>query len=286
MPGTGGLEVGAFFSLFGRTLSEGQVRTRSSAIAFQALLAAPPALYFLFTLLPYVPVPNLEQEFIELAGRVVPEITFQAVEPLIRGLFVERGAAPLVGLLISVFIASNGVDNVVDAFHATAHEVESRPFLRRRLVSLLLVFAIAMLTMAAVILVVFARLFSRRLSGALGIGAFPTFAVEAGSWLIVIALVYLAVSLLYYYAPAKHPHWRSVSLGSVVATLFVLTVSWGFSLFLRHLAQLNRLFGSIGTLMALMIWLKLVALSILLGFELNVTATAAVKNHHATEERP
>ncbi|MFW6328908.1 MAG: YihY/virulence factor BrkB family protein [Alkalispirochaetaceae bacterium] len=275
MPWTSGLTLAAFTRLFRHSLSEGQVRTRSSAIAFQALLTAPPALYFLFTLLPYIPVANLEREFIELAGLVVPELTLECVEPLIRALFIDRRAAPVIGLLISLFTASNGVDNVIDAFHATAHEVESRPFLQRRIVSLALVVAIALLTTLAILLAVATRLVSRGIYGALAGGRFAAIALESGSWIVVILLVYLAVSLLYYYAPAERPGWRSVSVGGVLATIFVLIASWGFSFFLRHLAQLNRLFGSLGTLMAIMIWLKLVAFSVLLGFELNVTAKAA-----------
>ena len=287
LPGSSGVTLEAFHQLFRRSLREGQVRTRSSAIAFQVLLAAPPALYFLFTLLPYIPVQDLEQEFVMLLGRMIPELTFQAIEPFVRSLFEGRGAAPFIGLVISLFIASNGVDNIIDAFHATAQEVESRPFLRRRLVSLLLVLALALLTATAILLVVFGRLFSRRLASAVtGSSALPPIAVEAGTWLVVVLLVYFAVSLLYYYAPAEHPRWRAVSVGSIVTTVFVLVASWGFSLFLRYLAQLNRLFGSLGTLMALMIWLKLVALAILVGFELNVSVEKAATSPSPSQESP
>ena len=203
-------------------------------------------------------------------------MTFRAIEPFVRSLFSERGAAPFIGLVISLFIASNGVDNVIDAFHATSQEVESRPFVTRRLVSLLLVVAIAVLTTAAILLVVIGRLLSRRVATAItGNGGLPPVALEAGSWIMVVILVYLAVSLLYYYAPAEHPRWRTVTVGSIIATALILVVSWGFSIFLRHVAQFNRLFGSLGTLMALMIWLKLVAMGILLGFELNVSIVAA-----------
>lgn len=272
LPGSSQVTLGGFYEIFRRSLSEGQVRTRSSAIAFQALLAAPPALYFLFTLLPYVPADNLEQEFVLLLGRMVPQLTFAAIEPFVRSLFEERGAAPFIGLLISLFIASNGVDNVIDAFHATAQEVESRPFVRRRLVSLLLVVAMALLTATAILLLVVGRFFSRRVATAVtGSSALPTVALETGTSIVILLLVYFAVSLLYYYAPAEHPRWRAVSAGSIVSTVFILIASWGFSLFLRHVAQLNRLFGSLGTLMALMIWLKLVALAVLVGFELNVS---------------
>lgn len=276
LPGAGEITVAGFVSLFRKSLTEGQVRTRSSAIAFQVLLAAPPALFFLFTLLPYLPVDDLEQEFLLMLGRMVPQLTFQAIEPFVRSLFEGRGAAPFIGLVISLFIASNGLDNVIDAFHATAHEVESRPFLRRRLVSLLLVVAIALFTATAILLVVIGRFFSRQIAVAVtGSRTLPTVALELGSWIIVILLVYSAISLVYFYAPAEHPRWRAVSLGAITATLFVLVASWGFSLFLRHIAQLNRLFGSLGTLMALMIWLKLLALALLIGFELNVSLEEA-----------
>ncbi len=272
LPGNSQVSVGRFCTLLFESLNEGQIRTRSSAIAFQVLLAAPPALYFLFTLLPYVPVANLEEESLRMLSQMLPQLTFRTIEPFVRSLFIGRGVAPFVGLAISLLIASNGVDNVVDAFHATAQEVESRPFLHRRLLSFLLVLAIALLTVTATVLIVLGRIFSFRVAAAVtDSGAISTDLLELGTKLVVVVLVYLAVSLLYFYAPADRPRWRAVSIGSISATVFVLVASWGFSFYLRHIGQLNRLFGSLGTLMALMIWLKLVALAVLVGFELNVS---------------
>lgn len=280
-PGGGGATVRRFLVTFRESLSQGEVRTRSSAIAFQVLLAAPPGFFFLFSLLPYIPVANLEEEFLAFAGRLVPAETFRAVEPFLQSLFQGRGAAPFFGLAISLFIASNALDNIVDAFHATSQEVESRPFLHRRLVSLLLVILIALLSAVAAVVYVLGRLLSRELYAALYDGGTlsPRF-LEVGSWLALLLLVYFAISLIYYWAPATHPRWRTVSAGSVTATIFVLLASWGFSLFLREVAQFDRLFGSLGTLMAIMIWLKLLALGILGGFELNVT----IENSRLKEE--
>ena len=95
-----------------------------------------------------------------------------------------------------------------------------------------------------------------------------------GKWPIIILMMFLALSFLYYLAPARRQKFRFISAGSTLATLIMVLSPVGFSAFLNNFGQYNKLFGSIGTFMAFLIWIYANSLVIIIGFELN----ASIKN--------
>jgi membrane protein len=94
-------------------------------------------------------------------------------------------------------------------------------------------------------------------------------------WIVIVLLLFLAISFLYYLAPAKRTGFKFISPGSTLATLLFILTSLGFSAYVNNFGQYNKLYGSIGTLMVILIWLYLNSIAILIGFELNVSILAA-----------
>lgn len=92
-----------------------------------------------------------------------------------------------------------------------------------------------------------------------------------GKWTVVLALFLIAISFLYYYAPAIRKRWRFISAGSTFATIGTIVVSTGFAYFVNHFGQYNKVYGSIGTIIVMMIWFYFNALVLILGFELNAS---------------
>ena len=89
-------------------------------------------------------------------------------------------------------------------------------------------------------------------------------------------MTFLSISFLYYLAPMRKTKWRFITAGSTLATILTIVASLGFSYFVNHFAQFNKFFGSIGALIALMLWMNFNALTLLIGFELN----ASIHNAH------
>jgi membrane protein len=85
----------------------------------------------------------------------------------------------------------------------------------------------------------------------------------------------MAISFLYYFAPAKKTDFKFFSPGSTLATILFILTSLGFSAYVNHFGQYNKLYGSAGTLMVILIWLYLNSIAILIGFELNLSILAA-----------
>jgi membrane protein len=94
-------------------------------------------------------------------------------------------------------------------------------------------------------------------------------------WIVIIMLLFLAISFLYWLAPAKRSDFRFISPGSILATALFILTSLGFSAYVNNYGPYNKLYGSIGTLMVILIWLYLNSIALLIGFELNVSIKAA-----------
>jgi membrane protein len=97
------------------------------------------------------------------------------------------------------------------------------------------------------------------------------FFVNAGRWIIVVLLFYIAISSLYYFGPAKRRKWKFFSAGSTTATILIILSSLGFSYYINHFSQYNAIYGSIGTVIIVMLYFQLNSFILLLGFELNAS---------------
>jgi membrane protein len=99
-----------------------------------------------------------------------------------------------------------------------------------------------------------------------------------GKWIIVLTLTFMSISFLYFMAPARKTKWRLFTPGSVFATLLSIVTSMAVSYFINHFAPFNRFYGSIGTLIAVMLWMNFNSIALLAGFELNATIKNAQFN--------
>ena len=99
-----------------------------------------------------------------------------------------------------------------------------------------------------------------------------------GKWIILLAFLFVGLSVLFQYGPSKKTHWILISPGSIIATLFIILTSTGFGFYIDHFGQYNKLYGSIGTLIIILLWMYFNAIVMLIGFELNASIYSA-KEH-------
>jgi membrane protein len=273
------------FWFFVNGIKKGAINLRATSIAFNFLLALGPALVFFLTLLPYLPIHNFQEDLKTVLYQIIPSNSFFTLEPFLNDIFTRRGGLTILGFLTSLFFAQKGVNGIIEAFNATSHTIDSRTWYRQRLISIGLVF----IFYALVIIVSFLFLLSRDLITSLAaagkIDAKP-FLLISGKWFILITITFLFISFLYYMAPSRRTEWQFVSAGSTLATILTIIASLGFTYFMDNIAQLSKFFGSIGALVALMLWMNFNALSLLIGFELNASINNArlTKMHNNSPE--
>ena len=271
-PGSRGLTIYEVISLFLKGLSKGSLNIRATSIAFHFLLALGPAIIFLLGLIPYMPVQNFQQGIMEILVDIIPQNSYIALESLLVEIFQKHHGLQIVGFLVTLFFVQKGLNGIIEAFNGTYHVLETRPWIERRLISVGLFIILFILVTLAAILLFFSDLGIKYLFAQGIIKAYATYSLLLlGKWLIVLALTFIAISFLYYLAPSRKTRWRFFTPGSIVATLLSILTSIGFSYFVNHFAPFNRFYGSIGTLIALMLWMNFNALALLAGFELNIS---------------
>jgi membrane protein len=106
---------------------------------------------------------------------------------------------------------------------------------------------------------------------------FTIYTLIVGKWLVILFLFFIANSFLYYLAPAKKTKWRFISAGSTLSTVLCVATFLGFSYYINHFGQYNKLYGSIGTLLVILLLMYILSLILLIGFELNASINEAVK---------
>ncbi|MBN1118700.1 MAG: YihY/virulence factor BrkB family protein [Bacteroidales bacterium] len=275
IPGFDKVPIYDVFMFFFEGLRKGSLNMRATAIAFNFMLALGPALIFFLALLPYLPLGNIQGLLGDFLNGIIPANSYLAIEPVINEIFTRRSGVPIFGLLASLFFAQKGIHGIIEAFNATHHTLESRSWYRQRLVSVILVFIF--LGIAAISSMFF--LFSKDLVASISIASNITinpFVYSSGKWVFIVLLTFFIISFLYYLGPSRRVGWKFFSAGSTLATFLTIIASLGFSYFMDHFAQLNKFFGSIGALVALMLWMNFNAISLLIGFELN----ASINNAH------
>lgn len=267
-------DVGMFFI---KGLSKGSLTVRASSIAFNFFLALFPTLIFFFTLIPYIPIDNFQNELLNLIKDVLPENAYFSFQTTLEDIVLEkRGGLLSIGFITAFYFSTNGINSLLDAFNATFHSFNSRKWFSQRLISFLLILIISLLVTIAIVLIVFSQQFFRYLLEQDIIKSnFHFYIITTGKWLIVVTLFFFVISFLYYYAPLKKTSWRFFSAGSSLATIMSIIISLGFSFYVNNFGQYNKLYGSIGTLIVIMLWLYFNSLILLIGFELNASINSA-----------
>lgn len=272
-PGLDRVPVYNVLLFFYHGLTRGSLTTRASAVAFNFYLALFPAIIFIFTLIPYIPIDDFQQTMLNLIENLLPSMAFLSLQETITDILtIQRGSLLSFGFIAALFFSTNGFNSLIDAFNATYHTMEGRSWWAQRLISLLLVAIIFTLTITSVLLIMFGEMISDFLIETDWItDSFWLLLFEFSRWLIIIALFFFAISFLYYLAPSAKSRYRFISAGSTLATVLCVLISLAFSFYINHFNSYNTLYGSIGTILIILMWLYFNAFGLLIGFELNVS---------------
>ncbi len=253
---------------------------RATSIAFHFLLALGPAIIFLLGLIPYLPIRNFQQGLMEILMEVIPKNSYAALEILLQD---KHNGLQIFGFFITLFFVQKGINGILEAFNATYHSIETRQWIDRRLISVGLFAILFVLVTLAAILLFFSNLGIKYLYVHGIIMDYGNYLLlQLGKWIVILTLTFLAISFLYFLAPARKTRLRFFTPGSILATLLSILTSIGFSYFVNHFAPFNKFFGSIGTLIAVMLWMNFNALALLAGFELN----ASIRNAREIKFEP
>ena len=262
---------------FIEAIKKGSITTRAASMSFKFFLALFPAIIFLFTLIPFIPVDNFQEELLSQLKIILPHdaysLTISTIEDLVKN---KQGSLLSIGFLSALYFAADGVNAIMDAFNESVYISKTQSFLKKRLKAFMLTFIISILVISSVVAIVFGQLFlSFLLDKGFLVSLISYYLLMFLNWIVIFILFYFTISFLYYFGSAKKTKWKFFTVGSTVTTFLMIITSIGFAWYINNFGQYNKIYGSIGTLMVIMLWINLNSLLLLLGFELNTSIEEA-----------
>lgn len=194
-------------------------------------------------------------------------------EPLLKDLAKHKRGGLLTGSVVLVlFLTSNGVMAMLSSFDKSYDHYKKRNALQSRYIALKITLLLVLLFIFSATLIILGQDFLSFLLNTIGIKSKITqFLISMLRYVLLILMFFFSLSLIYYYGPATKKKYKFISTGATVATILSILVSFGFSYWVSNFNKLNVIFGSIGTIMLLMIWLNINSFVLLIGYEINAS---------------
>jgi membrane protein len=251
---------------------------RAAELAYFFLLSLFPFLIFLMSLIGYFPLTETDvlRFFEEFAPEDVNQMIARTLPPMLNH---HNGGLLSLGLLATLWSASNGINAIVRALNDAYDVKESRSFLVGRLVAIILTIAMVFVIIIALLLPVFGREIGYLLFSAFGFSEYFFQVWNAIRWVVSGCILFIVFSALYYFAPSKHLHIKGILPGALLATLGWILVSLAFSYYVSNFGNYSATYGSIGAIIVLMIWFYLSGMIIVIGGELNAMLYKVKSNH-------
>ena len=286
LPGFGTLSIYEVVEALMFEVTEDYLLNKASSLAFNFMLALFPAIIFLFTLISYIPI-NFREALLRLLESILPHNAYMALQATIEDIFKNQNGSLLsLGFLSALFFATNGVSNLMQAFNNSSLVIEKRTWFKRRMIALNLTIIISVsLIMAIGIMVAgqdLIKMVQRHLASE---SDFWKYLLTLSKWVIIVTIFFTTISLLYRYGPSHKLKWSFMSPGAVLATVLAVLTSLGFTYYINNFSSYNKIYGSIGTLIVVMIWLYINSLILLIGFELNASIDLSKRSIKVVKKR-
>jgi membrane protein len=286
LPGLVGLSLYDLLELYAIGIFKGALTSRASAIAFSFFTAIFPFLLFVLILMPYIPIDGFELEFQQFLTSVLPPQTsdffFSNIFENIEN--TERGGLLSSVFIISILLMANGVNSVFSGFENSYHQELTRNVFKQYLYALGVALILAMLVIFTVAffgyfqLYVIQPLYEQFEVLDYDAQGNDLFWVVFAKYLFFVFMVYITTAILYYYGTKFGKKSKFFSIGALFTTLLIILTSYFFGIYIENFSQYNKLYGSIGALLILLLYLWLNANILLLGYELNATIRRLKRN--------
>ncbi len=279
LPGFDGLSIYDVAVFFFKGLVKGSINIRAASLSYKFYISIFPTIIFLFSIIPYVPINGFQDNLLNLLKNLFPPSIYDLVHDTIFDIIMrQRGGLLSLGFIFALYFATNGINGIIEAFNETYHSIETRSFFKQKLISVFLVFVLTFVVIIAISLIIGSTaLFNYLESINIIKDSFAYYMILLGKWIIIILMLFFGVSSLYYFGPAKKERYRFISAGATLATFLFILASIAFNYYIANFSKYNTLYGSIGTLIIILIWINFNATILLIGFELNASINKAKK---------
>jgi len=268
LPGFSGVSIYNVISfVYNEAMKEdNDIVTRANSIAFNFFLSLFPLLIFLFTLLPILPftadyITILRDSTQDFFPKQAHEYLFGVIDGVAS---IRRKGLLSLGFIFAVIFSSSGMLTLMYGFHKSYDKVfKKRNYFKNRMVAIFLTMLVAGLFIVSLFLELFI--------GKLEVGSYSALIINFFSWLFVVLVIYLGITLIYRFGPSMKRRIAWINTGAILATMLSILSSLAFSFFINSFGRYNEIYGSIGALIVLLLWIQINVFIVLVGFEFNAS---------------
>lgn len=271
VPGLVGMSLYDVIEMYIIGIVKGALTTRAGGIAYSFFMAIFPFLLFILTLIPYIHITGFQEELMSLIADVLPPKTYNAVQMVLEDIIKNQyGGLLSFGFVTSIFLMTNGVNAIFGGFEYSYHVTQNRNIFKSYMISLAVSLIMSLFLVVTVALTVYYQLVLDNLQDRGWVND-ELFWLQFGRGILFIFMVFTIVSLLYKYGTKEVKYSNFFSPGTILTTILSIFTFYLFSIYVTEFSKYNELYGSIGTLLILMLFVWLNAIILLLGFELNAS---------------
>lgn len=277
LPGFQGLSLFQVVRFFIQQINTVGLNERAAAISFNFIMAIPASAIFLFTLVPYLPISKqFTLQILKLTKDITPnQNTYLLINDFLNDFFNRpRNALLSFGFLLAIFYSSNAMMGVIRTFDKSIFEEKRSNFLKKRWKALKLTFILTFLIFGIVLILMGQDYFFNNLMNWIDLKNKTILSlIKNFRWLFILLFFFYSIAFIYRYAPSLNEKWKLISPGTILATVLTIGTTLIFSWWVNNFGSYNKIYGSIGTAMIIMLIIYFNSLILLIGFELNVSIT-------------
>ncbi|WP_010529667.1 YihY/virulence factor BrkB family protein [Lentibacillus jeotgali] len=246
-------------------------------LAYFLLLSLFPFLLFLMTLLGYLPIDS--QNVTEFIQRYAPGEISQLINDNVSELVNNQSGSLLsIGIIGTLWAASNGINAIMKGFNRAYNVEEDRSFIVMRLIAIVLTIAMVLVICMAFLLPVFGKIIGEYIFAFFGLSEGFLNVWDTLRWVVSSAVIFIVLTALYKMAPNKRIYFKNVIWGALFATIGWQLVSLAFSFYVNSMGNYSATYGSLGTVIVLMIWFYLSGIIIMIGGAINAIFREKMKS--------
>lgn len=270
IPGLKGMSLFDLLEMYIIGLVKGAVTSRAGSIAFSFFMAMFPFVLFILTLIPYIPIENFQEDLLFLIEQALPPKTADSVDYVIKDIANNSYGGLLSSVfLLSIFLMTNGINALFSGFEDSYHKIKGRSIVMQYITALYTSIIMALLLLLTVSVIIYYEIGIGKLKES-GYVTDDIQWITIGKDVILFLTLIVGISILYFFGTKEGKKINFFSPGSIFTTFLIILNFILFGIYVSKFAQYNELYGIIGTVLILMLFIWLNSIILLLGFELNV----------------
>lgn len=278
IPGLRGLSLYDVLQMYITGIAKGALASRAGAISYSFFMSLFPFLLFVLNLLPLVTFINYYDDVLPFLEDVLPQSTVAVFETTIENIFEkERVGLLSTSFVFSMFLMANGVNSLFSGFQNSYHTKISVNYIKQYISAFCVALLLALFLFLAVIAIPLVEVYVVQNLDDYGLISDELIGMQIAKYIIFTIMFYTVIAMFYYFGASEKNSRKYFTPGATLSTILFLVTTYLFGIYVENFAQYNELYGSIGAILILMLYIWLNSNILLLGYELNASLLSLKK---------